>query len=107
MGSRDRSQTKYVREVFLSEADKKHVIDMHSARSKQLYPNKTHFPDDWDDEQIIQAVEDTLDNPDKVVLPNPPNDRIIIEKEISSVIVRAQYYKKDGLSIFRTAYPLF
>jgi hypothetical protein len=40
-----------------------------------MVPNKTRFPKDWDDRRIIQTIDETIDSPDRIVRPIPPNQR--------------------------------
>jgi hypothetical protein len=104
MGSRGRSSHGYQREIILSEDDANHILDRHSASSQ--YPGKTKFPVNWSSEDIISAVEKTLDKPDRVIYPIPPNSRYQIESDFSGVTVRVSYFYENGKAIFHSAYPL-
>jgi hypothetical protein len=104
MGSRGRSESNYHRELHLSDENKQHIIERHRASSK--HPNKTKFPKDWNDDKIINSVEETLNAPDRIVRPIPPNERYRLEKDIDGIVVRVSYYYKDGVQIFHSAYPL-
>ena len=104
MGSRGRSGYKYQREIILSDADKQHITDRHCAESP--YPGKTKFPEGWSNDEIIDTVEKTLDMPDRVIYPIPPNDRYQIESEINGVTVRVSFYYENGKAVFHSAYPL-
>lgn len=104
MGSRGRSSYKYKREIILSDADKNHIIDRHCASSP--YPGKTKFPESWSNTDIIGAVEKTLDKPDRVIYPIPPNGRYQLESDFNGVTVRVSYFYENGKAIFHSAYPL-
>jgi hypothetical protein len=104
MGSRGRIQFAYKRELILSDDDKRHIIERHSGSS--AVPNKTRFPKDWDDLRIIQAVDETIDSPDRIVRPIPPNQRCQIEKNFEDVTIRVSYYYDNGKAVFHSAYPL-
>ena len=104
MGSRGRNSYRYRREITLSEADINHIIERHSALSQ--YPGKTKFPKSWSDVDIINAVEKTLDKPDKLVYPIPPNDRYQIESDFDGITVRVSYFYENGKAVFHSAYPL-
>jgi hypothetical protein len=104
MGSRGRVRFAYKRELTLSNDDKNHIIERHSSSS--VIPNKTRFPKDWDDRRIIQAVDETIDSPDRIVRPIPPNQRYQIEKDFDDATVRVSYYYDNGEAVFHSAYPL-
>ena len=104
MGSRGRNTYKYRREIILSDDAIKHIIDRHSASS--TYVNKTKFPASWSNEDIISAVEKTLDKPDRVEYPTGTNDRYQLESDFSGITVRVQYYYKNGKAVFHSAYSL-
>jgi hypothetical protein len=104
MGSRGRSSSRYRRELTLTDDDKNHIVDRHRASSQ--YQNKTKFPENWTDADILDAVERTIDMPDRVAYPIPPNDRYQIEKDIFGITIRVSYYHVDGKAVMRSAYPL-
>ena len=80
------------------------IIERYCASSPYL--GKTKFPASWNDIDIINAVEKTLDKPDKVVYPIPPNDRVRIESDFDGITVRVSYYYENGKAVFHSAYPL-
>ena len=104
MGSRGRNGHRYQREIVLSEADIRHIIERHCASSQ--FPGKTKFPESWSDKDIIDAVEKTLNKPDKLIYPIPPNDRYQIERNFDGVTVRVSYFHENGKAVFHSAYPL-
>jgi hypothetical protein len=104
MGSRGRVTYKYKRDLQLTEEDTQHVLERHN--SKSIFRNKTKFPEKWSDDEIIEAIEETLNFPDRVKLPTPPNDRYQLEKLIDGVTVRVSYYYEIGIAVFHSAYPL-
>jgi hypothetical protein len=104
MGSRGRVQLTYKRELILSDDDKHHIVERHSSSSP--VSNKTRFPKDWDERRIIQAVDETIDSPDRIVYPIPPNQRYQIEKDFDDMTVRVSYYYDNGKAVFHSAYPL-
>jgi hypothetical protein len=104
MGSRGRYESGYQRDLYLTDENKQHVLERHRSSSK--YPGKTKFPKNWDDDKIIDSLEKTLNAPDRIVKPIPPNERYRLEKDVDRVVVRVSYYYKDGVPVFHSAYPL-
>jgi hypothetical protein len=64
---------------------------------------KTEFPENWPDNQIIAAVNATVQKPELTI---HGGDRTDYLKEVDKVIIRVSAYFGDGVRTFRTAYPV-
>jgi hypothetical protein len=104
MGGRGRIEPLKLPILRLSDDDKKHILEGH--RGSSTIPNKTRFPESWSDKKIVEAVEQTLKNPDRTIEPVFPNERYQAEKSIEGVTVRVSYYHQDGAAVFHSAYPI-
>lgn len=71
--------------------------------SGQKRENKTEFPPDWNEEQIVLALKSVLNKPEIVVEAGP---RVILRRQVSGVSVQIILLKKGSTLIPHAAYPL-
>ncbi|MBV7294899.1 EndoU domain-containing protein [Corynebacterium sp. TAE3-ERU12] len=89
--------------------DKRWVPHVPSARRGHRWnserPNATTFPRSWSDQKIVDAVRDTIEEPDDVV---KMNRRRISYRKIGDIYVKAEYSVVDGEALPNsvTAYPV-
>lgn len=84
----------------------KHIFDGHKAGAN--VPNKTHFPQEWDDEKIKWAVMETICAPDDISNSSDgmiQHRRKLIESEYIEVYLKKRRKTKGRLGV-ESAYPM-
>lgn len=88
------------------------VREMHSRSDRQghrwgsVRKNATVFPKDWSDQKIVDAVRDTIENPDEYWPAMEKQPTRTVRKEVDGVVIEAQWFFNGKEADFRMAYPV-
>lgn len=70
-------------------------------------PGATVFPPSWSDQKIIDAVRDTIEDPDEYLPAGPANPQRVVRKRVDGVTIQVEWIRRpDGTSRFHSAYPI-
>lgn len=94
----------------IDEQARRHILDGEPDDAKKGghrfgtgRPNKTEFPQDWDDDRIIAAVEATIEEHHSVIA---SGDSTIRRRVIDDVMITVRSFEKNGSTVFVHAYPV-
>lgn len=80
--------------------------DQQGHRYGTIRPGATVFPQSWSDQKIMDAVRDTIENPDEYSPVQPRAVQRTVRKTIDDVVIHAEWVNVPGKPPrFITAYP--
>lgn len=81
--------------------------DRQGHRRGAIRKGATLFPEDWSDQKIVDAVRDTIENPDWYRDPQSNENGRRVRKEVDGVVIEVRWHLDEGEAVFDMAYPLY